>query len=236
MFESLLWEVRGLFEAGRGVKSDDEYLGSKTVSDRIRRRDVRIMHNNEIKANAKLLEIIGEDMDCDLLAELIVQAKEEGITLEASESTYKAISESFSVPKEVAEAVVITNKLLSYIKGLNLSKEDLQLIREIGEVLSQADPETGLPLDADTIAENLNVPLQTVLRIKEIIETFQKENAESVIIVQGNTGDQELEKPFTIDTTGDTSQAKSQAKTNNNKRRGQQQQQKEASVAASVTQ
>ena len=233
MFESLLWEVRGLFEAGRGVKSDDEYLGSKTVSDRIRRRDVRIMHNNEIKANAKLLEIIGEDMDCDLLAELIVQAKEEGITLEASESTYKAISESFSVPKEVAEAVVITNKLLSYIKGLNLSKEDLQLIREIGEVLSQADPETGLPLDADTIAENLNVPLQTVLRIKEIIETFQKENAESIIIVQGNTGDQELEKPFTID-TGEP-QTKAQQTKTNNKRKGQQQQ-KEASVMAVTAQ
>ena len=234
MFESLLWEVRGLFEAGRGVKSDDEYLGSKTVSDRIRRRDIRIMHNNEIKANAKLLETIGEDMDCDLLAELIVQAKEEGITLEASESTYEAISESFSVPKEVAEAVVITNKLLSYIKGLNLSKEDLQLIREIGEVLSQTDPETGLPLDADTIAENLNVPLQTVLRIKEIIETFQKENAESVIIVQGNTGDQELEKPFTID-TGEPQTKAPQSRAGNNKRKGQQQQ-KEAPVMAGAAQ
>lgn len=234
MFESLLWEVRGLFEAGRGVKSDDEYLGSKTISDRIRRRDIRIMHNNEIKANAKLLETIGEDMDCDLLAELIVQAKEEGITLEASESTYEAISESFSVPKEVAEAVVITNKLLSYIKSLNLSKEDLQLIREIGEVLSQANPETGLPLDADTIAENLNVPLQTVLRIKEIIETFQKENAESVIIVQGNTGDQELEKPFTID-TGEPQTKAPQSRASNNKRKGQQQQ-KEAPVMAGTAQ
>lgn len=236
MFESLLWEVRGLFEAGRGVKSDDGYLGSKTVSERISRRNVRIMHNEEIKANARLLEIIGEDMDCDLLSELIVQAKEEGIKLEDSDDTYKAISDSFNVSEEMSRAVVITDKLLTYIKSLNLEEEDLQLIREVGEVLSQVDKETGLPLDADTIAENLNITLQEVLRIREIIENFQKENAESITIIQETKKSDELEKPFTIDTSGDTSQAKSQAKTNNNKRKGQQQQQKEAPVAASVAQ
>lgn len=230
MFESLLWEVRGLFEVGSGVRSDNEYLGSKTVSERISRRNVRIMHNSEIKENAKLLETIGEDTDCDLLSELIVQAKEEGIKLEDSDDTYKAISDSFNVSEEMSRAVVITNKLLTYIKSLNLKEEDLQLIREVGDILSQVDQETGLPLDADTIAENLNVPLQAVLKIKEIIETFQKENA---IIVQGNTGDQELEKPFTIDTSEPQTKAQ-QTKMNNNRRKGQQQ--KETPAMANAAQ
>lgn len=238
MFESLLWEVRGLFESFKGSKLD-EYLGAKDINKRMHRRRVRVMQSEEIENDAKLLEMIGEDIDCDLLAELIIQAKDEGIPLEDSDNTYKAICESFCVTEEVAKTVVITDKLLSYIKNLDLDDEDLQLIGMVGEALSQIDEETGIQLDADTIAENLNITLQSVLQIKDIIENFQKENAtmlKSLKEQNSEAREPELEKPFTIDTTGDTSQTKSQAKTNNNKRRGQQQQQKEAPVAASVAQ
>ena len=235
MFESLLWEVKGFFNSTTlGVASNDKYFGARNSSESVRRMRTRRMNLFDIKKNAKILNAIGEDTDCEVLAELVIQAKSEGIPMEDSNITYSKIHESFGVPMDIARAAVVTDKLLAYIKNLNLQEKDLKMIKTIGEVLSQADPETGLPLDADTIAENLNVPLQTVLRIKEIIETFQKENAESIIIVQGNTGDQELEKPFTID-TGEPQTKAQQSRASNNKRKGQQQQ-KEAPVMAVTAQ
>lgn len=214
------WEVSGLVKSSTfRKKGNDSYLGASSVLDSIQRMRRRNSNFLTIWKNSDILKAVGEEGDTDLLAELVVQANGEGLPIEPNNESYDTISKSFNIPKKLAKEVVMADKLLSYIKELNLTDEDIDMMSKYSKAITELDPNTNSPLDADTIADKLGIPLQNILNIRSAIEGFQKKYSKLIQDIQASDEiideDQTLQKPFTVNTGEETKNEKVTSKRKN---------------------